>query len=117
MKIVSSYVPSISEEIEKDFEIASQFDKLRIGVEGVYIPAGFKSKFIPYDCFNCCYVKVHETKARMCCATAGFEYYRIVFMKDETCIADYISEDKEAMKAALDKLRTCAPGIKIGLEN
>lgn len=116
MKIKSAYEDSISEQTQIDFESASGFDKLRIGNEGVYIPSGLKMNYIPYSCFDRCYVKVHETKARMCCATAGFEYYRIVFIKGETCIADYISEDKEAMKAALNRLRSCAPGIKIGAD-
>lgn len=116
MKIVSITGKQISAEVEKDYNDAPVFDKLRIGKTGVFFPSGLKMKYIPYDCFERTYVKVHETKARMCCATAGFEYYRIVFVKDDKCIGDYISEDKNAMQCALDKLRNDSRGIKVGLE-
>ena len=116
MKIVSASGSPISEEVEKDYSSAPSFDKLRIGSTGVFFPGGLKTHYIPYSCFDRSYVKVHDTKARMCCATTGFEYFRIVFMNGDSCIGDYLSEDKAAMKAALDCLRTAAPGIKVGIE-
>ncbi|MDO5446091.1 MAG: hypothetical protein Q4F31_10790 [Eubacteriales bacterium] len=116
MKIVSVSGSPVSAEVEKDYANAPAFDKLRIGNTGVFFPSGFRMSYIPYDSFDCSYVKVHDTKARMCCATTGFEYFRIVFMSGEKCIGDYLSEDKEAMQAALDQLRISAPGIQVGLK-
>ena len=114
MKIVSLSGNAISAETEKDFISAPTFDKLRIGNTGVFFPSGLKMKYVPYDCFDRSYVLVHDAKARMCCAATGFEYFRIVFMNGDHRIADYISENKDAMKAALDQLRISAPGIKVG---
>ena len=114
MKIVSTHGNPVPAETENDFSGAPAFDKLRIGKTGVFFPSGLRMKFLPYDCFDRSYVKVHETKARMCCATAGFEYYRVVFMSGDKCIADYISENKEAMQEALNQLRASAPRITVG---
>ena len=114
MKIVSTYGNPVSAETENDFSGAPAFDKLRIGKTGVFFPSGLRMKFLPYDCFDRSYVKVHETNARMCCATTCFEYYRLVFMSGEKCIADYISENKQAMQEALNQLRISAPGITVG---
>lgn len=116
MNIVSVSEKPVPAGIEKDYEEAPVFDKLRVGTTGVFFPSGFKTKYIPYDSFDRSYVKVHETKARMCCATAGFEYFRIVFMKGENCVGDYLSEDKEAMKAALEQLKKTAAGVTVGVE-
>lgn len=115
MKIVSADGNTLPAGAEKEYESAPEFDRLRIGDTGVFFPSGLKTKYIPYGCFDRSYVKVHDAQARMCCATAGFEYYRIVFMSGEKCIGDFISEDREAMQAALDRLRTAAPGIRIGV--
>lgn len=114
MKIVSVSGKTVSPDAEKDYSDAPVFDKLRVGNTGVFFPNGLKVNYIPYDSFDRSFVKVHETKARMCCATAGFEYFRIVFMNGDDCLGDYLSENKEAMKAALDQLRSSAPCVKVG---
>ena len=114
MKIISLSGGSVSPEIENDYSSAPVFDRLRIGKTGVFLPSGFKVKYIPYDCFDRAYVMVHETRARMCCASTDFEYYRMVFMNGEACTADFMSENKEAMHAALDQLRASAPEITVG---
>lgn len=116
MKIVSISGSPVTSAQENDYSSAPAFDKLRVGKTGVFLPSGFKTKFIPYDCFDRSYVKVHDTKARMCCATTDFEYFRMVFMKGEKCIADFLSENREAMQSALNQLRKSAPGITVGAE-
>ena len=114
MKIISAEKGPVSPAAENDFNSAPIFDSLRVGTTGVFFPSGLRTTYVPYDSFDRTYVKVHDTKARMCCATAGFEYYRIVFMNGDKCLADYMSENKEAMQAALNRIRTVAPGITVG---
>ena len=116
MKIVSVTKDQITAETENDYRSAPAFDKLRIGKTGVFFPSGLKMLYVPYDSFTRTYVKVHETKARMCCATTGFDYFRIVFMNGEDCIADYLSENEAAMKDALSQLRISATGIAVGAD-
>lgn len=116
MKIVTLSGAPVSPETEVDYNNAPSFDKLRVGNTGVFFPSGLRIRYIPYDSFDRSYVKVYDTKARMCCATTGYEYFRIVFINGKKCIADHMSENKDAMRAALDQLRSSAPSIHIGAE-
>lgn len=116
MRIVPVSGKALPPEAEKEYAGAPVFDRLRVGCTGVFYPSGLRTRYLPYDAFERAYVMVHETKARMCCATTDYEYYRIVFMHEDKCVADCMSEDKEAMKAALEQLRKSAPGIRIGAE-
>ena len=50
----------------------------------------------------------------MCCGTANFEYYRLVFVRDGEEIADVMSEKEKEMDAALACIHEMAPAIAIG---
>ena len=79
-------------EVNADFESARVFDKLRVGELGVFFRDGLKTRFIPYDYMDRAFIRVQETRGRMCCGQANWYYYRIVFVNDNKEFADYMSE-------------------------
>ncbi len=79
-----------SPEVSADFEAAKVFDKLRVGGLGVYFRDGFKTKFIPFDYMDRAFIRIQETRGRMCCGQANFNYFRIVFVHEGKEFADYM---------------------------
>ena len=71
-------------EVNADFESAKVFDKLRVGELGVYFRDGLKTRYIPYDYIDRAFIRVQETRGRMCCGQANWYYYRI----EAGCAAD-----------------------------
>ena len=59
------------------------FDKLRVGRLGVYYRDGFKTRFLDYPSLERVFIRVQAVNGRMCCGTANFEYYRLVFVTAE----------------------------------
>ncbi len=90
-----------SAEVNADFEAARVFERLRVGELGVYFRDGLKTKFIPYDYLERAFIRVQETRSRMCCGQANFNYFRVVFVHDGKEFADYMSEKEAEMDDAL----------------
>ena len=103
-----------SAEVRQDYESAKVFDKVRVGRLGVYFRDGFKIRFLDYPSLERVFIRVQAVNGRMCCATASFEYYRLVFVSGGTEIADVMSEKEAAMDEALACIREMAPALAIG---
>ena len=88
-------------EISSDYESAKTYDKLRVGNLGVYYRDGLKTKYIPYDYMDRAFIRVQETRSRMCCGQANWNYFRIVFVHEGKEFADYLSEKETEMDEAL----------------
>lgn len=95
-----------------DFESAKVFDKLRVGELGVYFRDGLKTRYIPYDYIDRAFIRVQETRGRMCCGQANWYYYRIVFVHGGKEFADYMSEKEKDMDDALAAI--AAHGVTTG---
>lgn len=104
-----------SAEVNADFEAAESFDKLRVGRLGVYYRDGFKTKYIDYASMERAFIRIQEVNGRMCCGSATFAYYRMVFLCGGREIADFMSEKEAAMDAALAKIHEMAPQVPIGV--
>ncbi|MBR1456017.1 MAG: hypothetical protein IJ594_02500 [Oscillospiraceae bacterium] len=98
-----------------DFEQAQVYDKLRVGSEGVYFREGLRTRFIPYSDMDRAFIRIHEVNGRMCCGSAVFHYFRMVFAKDGKEFADMVSEKEKAMDEALAAIAAKAPGVAIGV--
>ncbi len=103
-----------SAEVRQDYEAAQVFDKVRVGRLGVYFRDGFKTRFLDYPSLERVFIRVQAVNGRMCCATANFEYYRLVFVRGGKEIADVISEKEQAMDDALARIHEMAPALAIG---
>ena len=103
-----------SAEVRQDYESAKVFDKIRVGRLGVYFRDGFKIRFLDYPSLERVFIRVQAVNGRMCCATASFEYYRLVFVSGGREIADVMSEKEAAMDEALACIREMAPALAIG---
>lgn len=101
-------------EVSADFESAQVFDKLRVGRLGVYFRDGFKTRFLDYGSLERAFIRVQAVNGRMCCGTANFEYYRLVFVSGGREIADVMSEKEKEMDAALARIAELAPELAIG---
>lgn len=88
-------------EVNADFENARVFEKLRVGELGVYFREGLRMRFIPFDYIDRTFIRVQETRGRMCCGQANWYYYRVVFVHDGKEFADYMSEKEKEMDDAL----------------
>ena len=88
-------------EVGADFENARVFEKLRVGELGVYFRDGLRMRFIPFDYIDRAFIRVQETRGRMCCGQANRYYYRVVFVHDGKEFADYMSEKEKEMDDAL----------------
>ena len=100
----------------QDYEQAQVFDKLRVGDLGVYFRDGLRTRFIPYTDMDRAFIRIHEVNGRMCCGTAVFHYFRMVFMRDGKEFADTVSEKEQVMDQALAAIAAKAPQVAIGLE-
>ena len=98
-----------------DYARAQTFDKLHVGDRGVYFKDGFRIRFIPYEEMDQAFIRVHEVNGRLCCGSAVFHYYRMVFMRDGKEFADMISEKEDAMDQALAAIAAKAPAVAVGL--
>lgn len=105
-----------SPELSADHESAQVFDKVRVGRLGVYYRDGLRTRYIPYDYPDRVFIRVQEVNGKLCCGTATFAYYRLVFVKDGKEFADVISENEKAMDEALALIAKNAPSIAIGVE-
>ena len=103
-----------SEAVRRDYESAQVFDKVRVGRLGVYFRDGFKTRFLDYPSLERVFIRIQAVNSRMCCSTANFEYYRLVFVRSGEEIADVMSEKEREMDAALACIHERAPGIAIG---
>ena len=101
-----------SAEISADFEQAAVFEKLRVGEKGVYFRDGLRMRFLPYDYIDRAFIRVQETRSRMCCGQANFNYFRVVFVHDGKEFADYMSEKEKEMDDALAAI--AAHGVPTG---
>ncbi len=93
-----------SPEVNADFESAKVFEKLYVGELGVYFRDGLRMRFVPYDAMDRAFIRVQETRSRMCCGQANFNYYRIVFVHDGKEIANYMSENEQKTDEALAEI-------------
>ena len=101
-----------SPELSADFESAAVFEKLRVGEKGVYFREGLKQRYIPYEYIDRAFIRVQETRSRMCCGQANFNYFRVVFVHGGKEFADYLSEKEKEMDDALAAI--AAHGVATG---
>ena len=101
-----------SPEVNSDFEAAKVYEKLRVGELGVYFRDGLKTRFIPFDYIDRAFIRVQETRSRMCCGQANFNYFRVVFVHDGKEFADYMSENEKKTDEALAEI--AAHGVTTG---
>lgn len=100
-----------------DYESAAVFEKIHVGKLGVYYRDGLKIKLIPYAETERVFIRVQEVRGRMCCGSAIFAYFRLVFIVDgKEIICDQISENEEMMDAALAKIAENAPNVETGVK-
>ena len=103
-----------SAELGQDYASARVFDKVRVGRLGVYFRDGFKTRYLDYPSLERVFIRVQAVNGRMCCGTANFEYYRLVFVRGGEEIADVLSEKEAEMDAALAAIHEMAPALAIG---
>ena len=101
-------------EVRRDYESAQVFDKVRVGRLGVYFRDGFRTRFLDYPSLERVFIRVQQVNGRLCCGTANFEYYRLVFVRGGEEIADVMGENEQAMDAALACIGEMAPTLAIG---
>ncbi len=102
--------------LEQDYTAAEQFDNVYVGDIGVYYRDGFRIKHIPYDYMERVFLRIQEVNGKLCCGSTVFQYFRLVFVCGGREIADDISENESAYRAALEKIKEKAPGLKFGVE-
>lgn len=105
-----------SAELTEDYAQSVKFDTVRIGALGVYFRAGLKMRFIPYSYLDRVFIRVQEVNARVCCGSACFMYYRLVFVHNGEEYADVLSESEKAMDGALACIHEKAPELSIGVK-
>ena len=105
----------ISTKDSADYEQAQVFDKLRVGDLGVYFKDGLRTRFIPYEDMDRVFIRIHEVNGRMCCGSAVFHYFRMVFVNNGEEFGDMVSEKEKEMDAALAAIAAKAPGVAIGV--
>ena len=98
-----------------DWESAQVFDKLRVGRLAVFYRDGFRVKAIPYARMERAFIRIQEVRGKLCCGQTFFAYFRMVFLADGREISDFISENEQAMDAALAKIHEMAPALPIGV--
>lgn len=107
--------PVSSPELRADYDSAEVFDRVRVGRRGVYFREGFRTRCLAYSELERVFIRVQAVNGRLCCGTANFEYYRLVFVRGGREIAEVLSENEKAMDAALAKIAENAPGVAIGV--
>ena len=100
--------------VSADYDSAKLFDKVRVGRLGVYFRDGFKTRYLDYPSLERVFIRVQQVNGRLCCGTANFEYYRLVFVRGGKEIADVMSEKETEMDAALAYIQEMAPTLAIG---
>lgn len=115
MKFTSPGGKIENREIEKDYESAVIFEKLRVGDTGVFFKSGFAMKYLPYDYLERVFLRIHEVEGKLCCGSTVFQYFRIVFVHDGKEFADIVSENEKVMREALAAIGAHAPQVKIGI--
>ena len=100
---------------EEDYLSAERFDCVSVGSLGVYYRDLLHVKFIPYACMERVFLRIQEVNGKMCCGSTVFQYFRLVFVCGGREIADCMSENESAFRAALDKIRVAAPYLPIGV--
>lgn len=103
-----------SSAVNADYESAKLFDKVRVGKLGVYFRDGFKIRYLDYPSLERVFIRVQAVNGRLCCGTANFEYYRLVFVSGGREVADVMSEKEKEMDAALACIHEMAPDLAIG---
>lgn len=103
-----------SSAVSADYESAKLFDKVRVGKLGVYFRDGFKIRYLDYPSLERVFIRVQAVNGRLCCGTANFEYYRLVFVSGGREVADVMSEKEKEMDAALAYIHEMAPDLAIG---
>ncbi len=107
----------VSDRETADFAQAQVYDKLRVGNLGVYYRDCLRTRFVPYTDMDRAFIRVHEVRGRMCCGSAMFHYFRMVFVRAGQEFADVISEKEQAMDEALAAIAAKAPQVAIGVAN
>ena len=107
--------PVAREDVAADFEAAEVFDKLHVGRLGVYYRDGFRTRFLSYSDFDRAFIRVQDVNGRMCCGTAVFQYFRMVFVRGGKEFADVMSENERAMDDALARIHVLSPETAIGV--
>ena len=106
-----------SAEVSADYESAKIFDKIRVGKLGTYFRDGFRMRFIPHSYPDRVFIRINEVNGKLCCGTATFSYYRLVFVKGGKEFIDTISENEKAMDEALAEIAANAPStLAIGFD-
>ena len=99
-------------EIQADYDSAEQIDKIRVGKTGVFFRDGLKTRFLAYPEIERAFIRVQETRSRMCCGQANFNYFRLVFVNGGKEIANVMSEDEKETDRALAAI--AARGVATG---
>ena len=102
--------PAVAEE----YENAERFDKVRVGKTGVFFPYNLSIKYIPFRYIDRAFIRINEVNGRMCCGSAVFHYFRMVFMRDGKEFGDTVSEKENVMDQALAAIAAKAPRVAIG---
>ncbi len=100
--------------VAAEYEQAERFDRVRVGKTGVFFPYGLSVRYLPYDYLDRVFIRVHEVNGKLCCGTAVFHYFRLVFVHQGKEFIDVISEDEKAMDEALAAIAQNAPQVAVG---
>lgn len=76
---------------------------MKIEGERVYFKAGFRQREIPCQDILWAYMRIEEVSAKMCCAKANFDMYKLVLWTQDGgkyCIP--VSRKEEAARALAD---------------
>ena len=104
----------VSDAVSSDYETALHFEKLRVGALGAYFRDGFKTRVLAYDRVERVFLRIQEVNGKLCCGSTTYAYFRLVFVVDGREYVDYMSENEQAMRDALEAIRTAAPQVAIG---
>ena len=101
--------------INNDYESAKSFGKVQVGNLGIYYKEGFKTRYIPYIDSSQAFIRVQEVNGRMCCATAKFAYFKLIFIVNSREIMAEMTENEKEIFACLDEIKIHAPkNLEIG---
>ena len=59
-----------SPELSADYDSAAVFERLRVGEKGVYFRDGLRTRCLLYSEIDRAFIRVQETRSRMCCGQA-----------------------------------------------
>lgn len=98
--------------LEKDYEAAEVFWKVRLGSQCLYYMNLFKTAYVPLTEISRAFIRVETTVSRVCCGPAEFNSYYMILMHDGKEIAS-IELDSE-VKADRLLAGLAARGIPTG---